>query len=203
MNQNIVRLERSQFKQAIEILGDAFDRDPIFGYFASQKAQSRLNAIEWFSKIFLQYSHVYNHVYTTTDLKGIAVWIPPKQYPLNDLRLLGLGGYALPFKMRLSRLREFISLFLRLEEQHKQDLPQPHWYLMMLGVKADCQSQGIGSKLLQPILQTADKEGLPCYLETSTDRAVRFYQKNGFEITNTFKLSQNNLQLWTMKRNSK
>jgi len=48
----------------------------------------------------------------------------------------------LPFKLRLSRLWQFLSLFIAIEEHHKHDMPQPHWYLFMLGV-AGYQSQGV------------------------------------------------------------
>jgi len=77
--------------------------------------------------------------------------------------------YALPFKLRLSRLRQLISLFLTIEEHHKHDIPQPHWYLFMLGVSPAYQRQGIGSYYWQPIIKQADKKGLPCCLETSTE----------------------------------
>jgi ribosomal protein S18 acetylase RimI-like enzyme len=201
MNTDVVCLERSQMNQAIEVLAYAFNVDPMFCYFYAEAEQARLNTLRWLSKMVLHYSQPYNHIYTTSgDLKGIAVWLPPGQFPLNNLRLLQLGFYALPFKLRLSRLWQFLSLFIAIEEHHKHDMPQPHWYLFMLGVAPGYQSQGIGSSLLQPVLNQADYEGLPCYLETSTERAVRFYQKHGFEVMRTRELSGCSLQFWTMQR---
>lgn len=199
MSTEVVRLEISQIDAASKTLAYAFNNDPIFRYFISE--QVRINAIELFAKTALRYSQPYNHIYTTTnELKGVAVWIRPSEYPLNDFRLLQLGLYTLPFKLRLSRLGQFISLFLTIEKHHKQDLPQPHWYLFMLGVSPTYQSQGIGSLLLQPILNQADKEGLPCYLETSTEGGVRFYKRLGFEVVRTGGLPEADLKFWTMKR---
>ncbi len=201
MSTEVVRLEISQIDAASKTLAYAFNNDPIFRYFASEQEQVRINAIELFAKTALRYSQPYNHIYTTTnELKGVAVWIPPREYPLNDFRLLQLGLYTLPFKLRLSRLGQFISLFLTIEKHHKQDLPQAHWYLFMLGVSPTYQSQGIGSLLLQPILDQADKEGLPCYLETSTEGGVRFYKRLGFEVVRTGGLPEADLKFWTMKR---
>jgi len=66
-----------------------------------------------------------------------------------------------------------------------------------LGVSSAYQSQGIGSLLIKPILERADKENLPCYLETTTEQAVRFYQRNGFEI---LRAEEKPVKFWTMKR---
>jgi len=52
----------------------------------------------------------------------------------------------------------------------------------MLGVSPDCQGQGIGGMLLQSMLARADRTNMPCYLETTTTAAVRFYQRHGFEV---------------------
>lgn len=201
MNTEVVCLEKSQIDAASITLAHAFNNDPTFRYFAPEQEQARINAIKLLAKTALRYSQPYNHVYTTTnELKGIAVWIPPGKYPLNDFRLLQLGLYVLPFKLRLSRLRQLISLFLTIEKHHKQDLTQPHWYLFMLGVSPAYQSQGIGSLLLQPILNQADSERLPCYLETSTEGGVRFYKRLGFEVVRTGGLPEANLKFWTMMR---
>nr|WP_231510290.1 GNAT family N-acetyltransferase [Fischerella sp. PCC 9605] len=82
-------------------------------------------------------------------------------------------------------------------------MSQPHYYLEMLGVAPAYQGQGIGSLLLQPVLKQADTEGLPCYLQTTTEKAVRFYQKHGFEVLRTVELPKGGSQLWTMKRSPK
>lgn len=203
MSTEVVCLEKAQIEAASKILAHAFNDDPIFRYFGREQEQARINTIKLLAKTALRYSQSYNHIYTTTnDLKGIAVWIPPGKFPLNDFRLLKLGLYALPFKLRLSRLRQFLSMFLTMEEHHKHDIPQPHWYLFMLGVSPAYQRQGIGSLLLQPIIKQADKEGLPCYLETSTEGGVRFYQRLGFEVVRTGGISEE-IKFWTMKRSPK
>lgn len=204
MSIEVVCLERTQINQASEILAHAFNDEPIFRYFAREQEQARINAIKLLAKITLRYSQPYNHIYTTTnDLKGIAVWIPPGRFPLNNFRLLQLGLYALPFKLRLSRLKQLLSLFFTIEEHHKHDIPQAHWYLFMLGVSPTYQRQGIGSLLLQPVLHQADGDGLPCYLETSTTGGLRFYQRHGFEVVRTGGLPEGEPKFWTMKRSPK
>lgn len=201
MNLDIVSLKRSQIENASEVLASAFDDDPMFRYLAPDVEHSRVNALKWFCKTTLRYSQTYNHIYTTVDeLKGIAAWVPPGHSPLSLVKLLQVGLYALPFKLGWRKMGQFLSLFSLIDEFHERDMPRPHWYLFMLGVSPTYQGQGIGSLLLQPILNHADNRGLPCYLETFSDQAVRFYQKNGFEVVRMSEFTKGSPQLWTMKR---
>jgi hypothetical protein len=198
-NPEIVLLETSQIQLASEILADAFANNPLFQHFTHSDNRRRLNAIRSISKMMLQYADPHQAIYTTTEaIEGVAIWIPPHQFPLNGLRLLQAGAYALPFQLPLSKLLQSMPLFLQVEECHKTYMSQPHWYLAMLGVHSTAQNQGIGSALIQPVIAEADRENMPCYLETSTAAAVRFYQRHGFEVVKTIDSLPGNI--WAMKR---
>jgi ribosomal protein S18 acetylase RimI-like enzyme len=201
MDRQIVEFKSSQIRSAIEVLGSAFKDDPVFCAFAFKDERRRLHSIEWMSRLMLNYARHDNAVYTTgRDLKGVAIWLPPDRFPLNNLRLLQVGGYALPFQLQLTKLPRFISIFLKIEALHKIHAARSHWYLMMLGVGPAYQNQGVGSALIQPILDKADRENMPCYLETSTAAAVRFYQRHGFKVVETIDLAPEQIQIWMMKR---
>ena len=80
-------------------------------------------------------------------------------------------------------------------------MPTLHWQLALLGVGPTRRGQGIGSSLLGPVLARSDADGMPCYLETTRDRNVPFYQKHGFEVVVEDDLPNGELHFWTMKRN--
>ncbi|MBD2775582.1 GNAT family N-acetyltransferase [Iningainema sp. BLCCT55] len=201
MTTEIVSLSLSQIDEASEILQDAFNQGPIFRYLIPEAEQTRANFLRWFFKRALRYSQHYNHVYTTAgNLKGVAVWLPPERSIDTNILQLIPTALALPFQLGWSKLGRGISLLSAIEERHKLDMPSPHWYLSILGVAPACQGQGVGSSLLQPILKRADNEGLPCYLETATQSAVRFYQRHGFEVVWTGTFTEGSPCLWTMKR---
>jgi len=199
INPTVVKLSRSQSDAAIDVLAHSFYTDPVFRYFWSEQDSALFKTLQWFIKILLRYSQPYEHIYTTADLQGIAMWIPPGKYPLNDLRLLQLGFYALPFKLQWRKSLQFLAAFSKIEKLHRGDMPQPHWYLFLLGVAPESQGQGIGGLLIEPILNQADLEKLPCYVETSTERGVRFYQKYGFETVHTVYF-ESAPPYWLMKR---
>jgi ribosomal protein S18 acetylase RimI-like enzyme len=87
-----------------------------------------------------------------------------------------------------------------MDELHKRKVPGPHWYLWALGVEPARQGQGIGSRLIAPVLAQADREGLPCYLETETAGNVAFYQKQGFYVVSDDLVPGQSLRIWTMLR---
>ena len=86
------------------------------------------------------------------------------------------------------------------ERLHPRAMPGPHWYLMALGVAPASQGQGIGGRLIRPVLARADAAGLPCYLETETERNVTFYRKHGFAVLTAEAPPGHDLLLWTMAR---
>ena len=99
----------------------------------------------------------------------------------------------------LSR-RRFTEAMAWLETQHREVMAEPHWYLWALGVEPDSQGRGIGTALLQPVLKQAAADGSPCYLETQTERNVRFYRRQGFEVLLDVEVPGIGLRLWCMGR---
>jgi ribosomal protein S18 acetylase RimI-like enzyme len=197
----VVKAERSQHPAIVEVLAQAFDQDPIMQYFYTSKKESRLHRLQWLSQLVVNYCEPYEQIYTTTNgLKGCAVWLPPEGFPMDMFRLLRLGFYQFPLKVQWNRIGEFFKIFNEMEHFHLEDMPNPHWYLFMLGVSPDFQGRGVGSDLIHPVLEQSDREGVPCYLETSTERGVKFYQKHGFEVLRTDQLSTHAPRYWTMKR---
>ena len=59
---------------------------------------------------------------------------------------------------------------------------EPHWYLEVLSVRPEHQRQGLGSRLVTPILERADRDHVPCDLETADPDNVAFYRRFGFEV---------------------
>jgi ribosomal protein S18 acetylase RimI-like enzyme len=77
---------------------------------------------------------------------------------------------------------------------------EPHWYLATLGTAVEQQGKGIGSALMAPVLTHCDREGVPCYLESSKERNVPFYRRHGFEVVKEVQIPGDGPSLWTMWR---
>jgi ribosomal protein S18 acetylase RimI-like enzyme len=67
-------------------------------------------------------------------------------------------------------------------EWARHDPADQHWHLGPVGVLPSHQGKGIGSKLLSRFCQEVDACLSPAYLETDSDKNVRFYERFGFEV---------------------
>ena len=125
------------------------------------------------------------------DGAGAAVWSPPDAWQMGLRELL----YDLP-----AFLSPRTPLVLRaMHEVEKRHPKGPHYYLSILGVDPPRQGEGLGSALLQPMLRRCDAEGVGAYLETGTERNVRFYSRHGFRVTEEVPLRKGP-PMWLMWR---
>jgi GNAT superfamily N-acetyltransferase len=200
----ICQLDPSQISAAAEVAAQAFADDPVFGYLIPKEKEFRLQALTWLMGRAIAYCSQQGCVYTTSNLQGVAAWLSPGGFSSQPLQLLQmlwqLQLYMLPFQVGWHRLGRWLNVLAATEKAHHQDMgDSPHWYLGIMVVHPASQGQGLGSQLLQPILQQASEQGLPCYLVTFTELAVRFYQKNGFEIVRHQPLAPNAPPFWALK----
>jgi ribosomal protein S18 acetylase RimI-like enzyme len=83
-----------------------------------------------------------------------------------------------------------ISKALRRESNIKSKQPKVRmYYLWFIGVNPSSQKKGIGSKLLDEVINQAEQEGRPVFLETSTLINLPWYERFGFKIYDKLELS--------------
>ena len=194
------QLEKEQLQVAGEVLGRAFLDDPLMVYLPDEEHRRRV--LPWFMETGARFGLQNGEVHTTPDkVEAAAVWVPPGGFPISNLRMIMAGMWLVPFKTGLPATRRFLRVMDRTEEHHKEDVAAQHWYLMILGVDPERQGQGVGGRLIQPILTRADGEGLPCYLETMKEINVTFYRKHGFEVVSEGEIpDEGGPHYWTMRR---
>lgn len=124
----------------------------------------------------------------------------PKVGPSGYDHTVRAGDLTLPFRFGWGGFRRSLQTDTMLAHLRQRIAPDQHWYLMALGVAPSKQGHGLGTALLQPILSRANTENLPCYLETFTERMVRFYAKHGFTVVAEERLPNAGPVFWAMVR---
>ena len=198
---DIVPLVRAHSEQAGSVLARAFQGDPLYAYiFADEGERSR--ALQALFIAVVKYAHIYGECHTTRDIDGIACWLRPGKTELMFWRILrtGLGLQTSVARFSPDARSRFLGVVRNADEAHKRLMPGPHWYLWALGVGPEMQGQGIGSRLIQPIISRADSAGLPCYLETQTESNVRFYERRGFRVLESGGVLVHGVAFWAMMR---
>lgn len=195
-----VKMTKAQIPESGAALGRAFFDDPLMMYILQDDAR-RPGALRWFMTAAAKYGLAHGEVYTTEGrVDGNAIWLPPGDVKVTLPRMAQHGMLMAPFKFGIGAFNRFLSVMNYLEHLHTRDMPEDHWYLMVLGVDTPRQGQGVGSALVQPMLARADAAGMPCYLETQKERNVPFYQKQGFEVIVDEQMPKGGPRGWTMKR---
>ena len=121
-------------------------------------------------------------MWTVDGAHGASVWAAPGSWK----QPIGEALPAVPAFVRAIGLRDVpkaLRGFAAMEHGHPGE---EHWYLEILGVHPDHQGKGLGSALMQPVLERCEAEGLPAYLESSTDRSAPLYRRLGFEEFDRF-----------------
>jgi GNAT superfamily N-acetyltransferase len=131
-------------------------------------------------------------VLTTGDFRGANLELPPGSW-LMTVPLSGAIGLVRALGIRVPRARRLQRLF---ESNHPQE---PHYYIRYLGVATRFQGHGLGTALLRPTLDRCDKEGMPAYLEASTERSAALYQRLGFVNLGELRVP-NGPRFWPMRR---
>ena len=197
----IVRLDREQRERAVDAVTRAFLDDPMWScVLPDRTARGTLLRPMW--NALAEFSLVYGEAWTTSNGDGAALWIRPGKTK-TTLWMVARTGFALPrsiFGLPKDARGRFFKMMLFIDGIHRKLMPEPHWYLWLLGVAPEAQRRGIGRRLLEPILDRADREGVPCYLETQTTGNVAFYAKSGFEVIREDVEPVCGLPIWFLRR---
>jgi GNAT superfamily N-acetyltransferase len=116
------------------------------------------------------------------DLSGIALWLAPGKFPWSALRQLRGAAWMLSvLRADPSSFRAFMQTGANGARLHPADR---HWYLETMGVDPAVQRRGLGGRLLEPVLEIADRDRVDCYLETAEPRNADYYARHGFVVEN-------------------
>lgn len=183
----------AETRSVAETLAAAFFDDPVIAW-AWHDPQRRRETLPDFFELMVAGSLEHDEVYTTDDLAGAALWLPPAALQISDEEAAAFAaaveGVTCEFAPAVLRL------FSTLDEHHPH---APHYYLPIIGTRPEDQGRGIGSILLAPVLEQCDRVGLPAYLEATSERSSALYVRHGFQVTGEIALPHGP-KLWTMWR---
>jgi GNAT superfamily N-acetyltransferase len=164
------------------VLAEAFFDDPILSWLMPDEAK-RLGRLRRYFGIELRHlALARGRVWTTSDLAGAALTLPPGRWR-SPLRVTLLEGSA--FGVHVARAAR---LGAAIEWRHVHGVGGPHYYVRDVGVLPSMQGRGLGSVLMKPTLERSDREGLPTYLEASSDRSAALYERLGFRVTSVLRV---------------
>lgn len=190
----------AEYKQAALCLAEAFNEDDVVRYFVDvpdlahwteeQKWALHLEILE-----YITYAHILKGLVTTAgNFEAVALWLPPGQNMDDYLTMFRSGMWRLNYRLSAEGKRRFFDEFLPLlhDTMHTTlgDRESEAWYLVYIGTKPSGRGKGHARKLIEHVTRLADREGRPCYLESSNVVNPPIYRKFGFRETRTVNLQR-------------
>jgi GNAT superfamily N-acetyltransferase len=181
-----------------EVLADSFAEDPVFAWLIPPHVRGRDDRLRtFFTSMSRAYLRLGKPCYLTGDASAAALWAAPGAWamPLSHVILEAVPN-GLAFRLRLLRA---LRTQLQIEHLHAGQ-SRPHWYLGYLGARRHRQGQGLGTQLLREVLAGLDTDGVPAYLESSNERNLPLYERNGFRVAGELQALGHGPTIWRMWR---
>lgn len=176
----IERLGADETRAVAELIAAAFEPLAVTRWLVPDDAKREAVLADNF-EILIDHAMRHGLVQATADRSGVAVWLPqvgePAPPPADyDARVAASCGEWTP------RFQHLDELF---EASHPHDA---HHHLAFLAIAPGCQGRGIGTALLRHHHATLDAEGVPGYLEASSERSRDLYARHGYQVREPFRL---------------
>ena len=193
-------IEQPDVHPAGRVLADAFRDYPFFEYCLGDADNYDRMAPGMFAS-FVQWTMLYGKAWATSDLNAVALRQPPGTRGIGFWNAMR-SGLAFSFlRMDGATRRRFNCTTPIVSETHKRIMgDRPHWHCWMMGVLPSRQGTGVGRQLMRYTFEQSDRAGLPCYLETFSERSVRVHENQFYSIREAITIPGTPLTLYAMVR---
>jgi GNAT superfamily N-acetyltransferase len=175
-------------------LAAAFEDDPIFAWLLRDERKRFDKLLRFFTLEVGDIVIPTGSAWMSPNAAGACLELPPGKWRMPiHLQALRAPHFASVFGLSLPRALITIT---KMESKH---LREPHLYVPYVGVAPESQGNGLGTTLLGRTIERADEQGLPAYLEATSERNAALYARLGFEHLGPFTVLSSP-PLWPMRR---
>jgi ribosomal protein S18 acetylase RimI-like enzyme len=189
------RAEPAEFPELARMLARAFHEDPVAAW-ACRPDGVRPRVLERLFGLRLRDIHPRGEIWTDDGLQSVAAWNAPDQWHTTPRQDVAYATSLLHPRLLL-RMPMVITGMLGAQKVHPAE--PPHWYLAILGTDPSAQGRGLGSAMMQPVLEDCDRDRVGAYLESSKEQNLAYYGRHGFRVTDERRLPRGP-NLWPMWR---
>lgn len=175
------------------LLDEVFQNDPVSAWVFPDQAQ-RQRKHGALMGAFLDSALSEGYVDVAVDGSAAALWlsVPAGGQPQDEGSAAELRQFVDPDNERVEAIARI------LEANHPTE--RAHEYLMLIAVDAAAQGQGRGTELITSVLARCDREGRAAYLEASSARSARLYERLGFASAGPEIVLPDGPKMWPMWR---
>lgn len=182
----VERLENAEVEKAAELMGRAFQNDPLLIHALPEPEERAILGRRHFEPVVRQ-AQQSGEVRCIRGEDGalwaVACWrLPGRHEPTRaEAERSGLTRMAELIGAGPTERLDGVFAFLG-ERREACGVADDHWHLALIGTAPEAQGQGLGRALLAAKLAESDPAGQPVFFETTAAVNVPFYTRNGFDV---------------------
>jgi GNAT superfamily N-acetyltransferase len=204
-------LEAMDIRATAALLAEAMDDDPAYSFLFPRGQNQRAALAEFFERnlrTHLPYRCTYVGVVGRAVVATVTMR-PPDGVPISMLTMIRRGLLPFAFARGLGAVRRLLTLKDTYDAvESRLARGERHWLVHMMAVDPACQGRGLGSQLLQFVLEaTVDARSRGAkplaILTTHKERNVVFYERAGFDVDGVQSMSlmgEASYSVWSMRR---
>ncbi|MCW4039194.1 MAG: GNAT family N-acetyltransferase [Candidatus Bathyarchaeota archaeon] len=191
-------IQKKDLKNAVNVLTNAFSEDSMWKEVFNDEDKNRI-----LTEVMVRFCLKYGNVLSTSENVEGVMAIAPHDKEMTTWRIIRSGAFFLSMKIA-NEAKKMEVLTNAVEEAKKSLNLGPYIHLLIMGVSQEFQGKGFGRKLLRALIEKAETEKKPIYLETQKEENVHFYEQYGFSVEKKIMLPEPlNLPMWLMLRDVK
>lgn len=188
----MIKAKYSDKNLIVDILTKSFNTNQSVNYIVRQDAK-RVQRVRALMDYSFEVCYLFGDVFLSDDKKACALITYPDKKRTN-LKSILLDVKLIFFAVGLKNIKKTLARETLINKVQPKELK---YYLWFIGVDPEYQNEGIGSVLLDEIIEDSEHKKRPIYLETSTLKNLPWYKKFGFQIYHELDLSY---KLFFLKR---
>ncbi|MFZ3500288.1 GNAT family N-acetyltransferase [Streptomyces sp. 5.8] len=196
MGLEIRQAGRSDRDAVARLLDEAFRSDPVSSW-VFPDPEHRAAVHGKFLGVFVDVALAEGRIDYAVDGSAAALWLripagDPDAEHVEDEVPAKMRAVADPDNERCELVGRLTGAVHPMAEEHE--------YLLMIAVAPGRQGEGLGTELIRPVLERCDREGVPAYLEASSERSKGLYERLGWEFTGEAVRLPDGPLMWPMWR---
>lgn len=196
MGLEIRQADQSDRDAVARLLDAAFRTDPVSSW-VFPDPEHRAAVHGKFLGVFVDVALAEGRIDYAVDGSAAALWLripaaDPAAEPVEDEIPAKMRAVADPENERCELVGRLTGAVHPMAEEHE--------YLLMIAVDLGRQGEGLGTELMRPVLERCDREGVPAYLEASSERSKGLYERLGWQSTGEAVRLPDGPLMWPMWR---
>ncbi len=176
-----------RYRRYAKALYSALKDDPFYATMeekASILEDSRASMLRYLDFSMVE-AKEYGELFIPEHEYGVAIWSKPLSAEREAIRRFEKTQF-LTAHLGETAKRTYHDIVEFMSSESTTLIDHRFWYLSIIGILPAFQNQGLGTSLVNGVLSTADRLGVPTYLETFTPRNQPFYQRLGYRVADAF-----------------